>query len=123
MRTRHRVRWWSRRERLLGGGNISLCLMACPVASVVEFSSSLTPPTVLEGSSVHRTDGMELLHTSIVALLRSTTSYGLDEQGGLTGRGRAILQPPHIGQACSRASVDRNDDFCIFALPFYHEIK
>jgi hypothetical protein len=73
------VRWWSRKERLLGGDNISSCLMACPAARAVESSSSLTPSTVLEGSSVHRTDGMGLLHTLIVALLRSATSYGLDE--------------------------------------------
>ena len=37
--------------------------------------------------------------------------------------GRAILQPPCIAQAYSRALVDRNDDLCIFAPLFYHEIK
>ena len=36
MKTRRRVRWWSRREKLLGGGNIFfLCLMACPAARAV----------------------------------------------------------------------------------------
>jgi hypothetical protein len=72
MRTRRRVRWWSRRERLLGGGNISSCLMACPTARAVELSSSLTRSTVLEESGMHRSDGIRLLHTSIVALFRST---------------------------------------------------
>lgn len=63
MRTRRKVRWWSRRERLPGGGNTFIVswLVLLPElcgAQVWSFSSSLTPSTVLEGSSMHRWDGM-----------------------------------------------------------------
>jgi hypothetical protein len=76
MRTRHRVRWWSRREKLLGGGNISLCPhdMSCcqrclvPKSRVFFFPDFFLRLCWREGACIDG-DGVGFLHTSVVALL------------------------------------------------------
>ena len=128
MRTRHRVRWWSRREKLLGGGNISLCLMACPAARAVWCPSLefFLPDFFLrllwrEGACIDGDgmgwDGGFCIHQS---LLFSICPMAPHSRAGRTGRvwqaRRTILQPLCITQANSRASVDRNDDFLYFCL-------